>query len=268
MRRSRLEAVIPPASPRIRLFDCDFDAVDLPGALRQVENFVESGGFHQGCGVNVDHLVKMSRDPAFRAAVAACDLVTADGTPVVWASRLFGQPLPARVPAIDLFEALLPEAAARGWSVYLLGARSDVLETTTDRLQRRWPTLRIVGRHHGYFEASEERAVATAIRDAAPDLLFIGISSPKKEQLVERQRDLLARVPFVLGVGGAFDITAGHARRAPPWLARAGLEWAFRLAQEPSRLAWRYLVDDLAFLRLLARESLACRQHRRGSDVR
>ncbi len=241
-------------SDRIRLFGCDFDAVDLGRAVARVESFVREGGFHQGCGVNVDQLVKMDRDPDFRALVRRCQLVTADGMPVVWASRALGRPLPARVPAIDLADELMAVAARRGWGVYLLGARPEILERAVRHYRRRDPDLRIVGQHHGYYEDGDEARVAAAIRAAAPQLLFIGISSPRKERFVKRQRDALGDVPFVLGVGGAFDIAAGVTRRAPPWLARSGLEWTVRLAQEPRRLARRYLVDDLAFLRLLGRE--------------
>jgi N-acetylglucosaminyldiphosphoundecaprenol N-acetyl-beta-D-mannosaminyltransferase len=243
-------------SERVRLFGCDFDAVDLTRAVERVEVYVRDGGFHQGCGVNVDQLVKMDRDPAFRSLVARCQLVTADGMPVVWASRILGRPLPARVPAIDLADELLAVAARRGWGVYLLGARAEVLERAIRRYRRRDPDLRIVGSRHGYFDDDDEAAIAGAIRTAAPQLLFIGISSPKKERFVERQREVLADVPFVLGVGGAFDIAAGSTRRAPPWLARAGLEWTVRLAQEPRRLTRRYLIEDLAFARLLGREWL------------
>lgn len=250
-------------SDRVDLLGCTFDALDLRQAVERVEDFVAAGGFHQGCGVNVDHLVKMERDPAFRGLVAGCDLVTADGTPVVWASGLVGRSLPERVPAIDLFDALLEVAAHRGWGVYLLGAREEVLESAVGWYRRRDPDLRIVGHRHGYFGPEEEPRIAEEIRDAAPQLLFIGISSPKKERFVERQRDLLADVPFVLGVGGAFDIAAGRTRRAPSWMARVGLEWTFRLAQEPRRLARRYLVDDLGFARLLGRELLASPRSRR-----
>jgi N-acetylglucosaminyldiphosphoundecaprenol N-acetyl-beta-D-mannosaminyltransferase len=237
-----------------RLFGCVFDAVDLDGAVARVATFLEGDDVRQGCGVNVDQLVKMDRDPRFADAVAACDLVTADGTPVVWASRLLGRPLPERVATVDLFEALLPEAARRGWPVFLLGARSEVVQEASTRLQAAYPELAVAGARGGYFALDEEEAVAAEIAASGARLLFVGISSPKKEEFVTRQRARLGDVRFVLGVGGAFDIAAGRVRRAPPWMARAGLEWTFRLAQEPRRLWRRYLVEDLRFLRLLVRE--------------
>ncbi len=243
---------------RQRLFGCDFDALDLDGAVARVTAWIEDvedgGALRQGCGVNVDHLVKMDADAAFADAVAACDLVTADGTPVVWASRLLRRPLPERVAAVDLMDALLPVAAARGWPVYLLGARADVVAEAADALVAAHPGLVVAGARDGYFPVAEEADVAAGIAASGARLLLVGITSPKKEEFVGRNRDALGDVRFVLGVGGAFDIAGGRVRRAPRWMARAGLEWTFRLAQEPRRLWRRYLVDDLAFVRLLARE--------------
>ncbi len=239
---------------RVRLLDCDFDALDLRQALDRVADYVASGTFHSSCGVNVDQLVKMRRDPAFRDLVTRADLITADGTPVVWASRLLGRPLPGRLPSIDLFEALLGVAAEQGWGVYLLGARAEVLAEAEQVLRCRHPGLRVAGSQHGYFDDADQRDVAAAIRDAQPQLLFVAMSSPRKEQFVHGNRDLLAEVPFVLGVGGALDIAAGRTRRAPRWMAGAGVEWLYRLAQEPRRLARRYLWDDMAFLGMVGRE--------------
>jgi len=150
--------------------------------------------------------------------------------------------------------------------VYLLGARQEVLDRALRWYRRRDPDLRVVGHHHGYFDPEEEARIAEEIRDSGAQLLFIGISSPKKERFVARQRSRLESVPFVLGVGGAFDIAAGRTRRAPRWMARAGLEWTYRLAQEPRRLARRYLVDDLGFFRLVALQLLGT-PRRRGSVV-
>ncbi len=239
---------------RVQLFGCPFDALLLDEAVGLVARWVEGDRLRQGCGVNVDQLVKMDSDPAFAATVTACDLVTADGMPIVWASRLLGRPLPERLPAIDLFDALLPRCASEGWPVYLLGAERAVVDEAAARLGEAVPGLRIAGRHDGWFAVEDEAAIAEDIASSGARLLFVGISSPKKEEFVARNRRRLGDVRFVLGVGGAFDIAAGRARRAPPWLGRMGLEWAFRLAQEPRRLAKRYLVDDAAFLRLLARE--------------
>lgn len=243
------------APPRVRLFGCEFDVVSTAQAVARVEQFIAAGTLHQGCGVNVDQLVKMKDSPEFKRIIAQCDLVTADGTPVVWASQIFGKALPERVAGIDLFEALLPVAAERGYKVYLLGAKEESLQAARAEYLRRHPGLQIVGARNGYYKREDEPQIAAEIRDTGAQLLFIAISSPKKEEFVDRNREALARVPFILGVGGSFDIAAGLARRAPGWMARAGVEWLYRFAQEPRRMYRRYFVDDLAFAGMLAKEA-------------
>ncbi|HJN76958.1 MAG TPA: WecB/TagA/CpsF family glycosyltransferase [Myxococcota bacterium] len=239
----------------MKLFGCPFDVVDTAQAVARVEEFLASGRTHQGCGVNVDQLVKMKDEPLFRDIVERCDLVTADGTPVVWASRLFGKRLPERVAGIDLFYALLPVSAQRGYKVYLLGAKEESLQGARAIYEARHPGLQIVGARNGYFTVEDEPEIAKDIHDSGAQLLFIAISSPKKEEFVDRNRAMLAKVGFVLGVGGTFDIDAGLYKRAPDWMARAGIEWTYRLWQEPRRMYRRYIVEDSKFLGMLAKQA-------------
>jgi len=189
--------------------------------------------------------------------------VTADGQAVVWASRLLGDPLPARVAGIDLMLELLALADRRGYRVFILGAHPGVLERAVGRLRERHPGLTIAGYRHGYFSAADEPDVAAQIREARPDLLFVAMSSPRKEYFLGRWGPHLD-VPFSMGVGGAVDVIAGITRRAPRPLQRLGLEWAFRLAQEPRRLARRYVITNSAFVWLTARDAV----HRRRAAVR
>jgi N-acetylglucosaminyldiphosphoundecaprenol N-acetyl-beta-D-mannosaminyltransferase len=195
----------------------------------------------------------MRRDPDLRAAVAGCDLVLADGQSVVWASRLLRTPLPERVAGIDLFLRLLAEAEQRGLTVYLLGARPDVLRRTVAELKRRFPRLRIVGSRDGYYAEAEAPAVADAIAASGADLLFLGMTSPRKERFVaDYGRRTGASV--VHGVGGSFDVVAGVVRRAPVAWQRAGCEWLYRALQEPRRLGGRYLTTNAVFAALGLRD--------------
>lgn len=205
--------------------------------------------------VNVAKLVHLQGDPALRSALSICDLVIADGLPVVWAGTLLGQPLPERVAGIDLFVELLREADRNGDSVYLLGATEEVLTCAVEVVRDRFPRAKIVGSRNGYFSAEEEPAVAEAIRRAQPDLLFIGISTPKKEIFLSRWGRELG-VPVCHGVGGSFDVLAGKVKRAPVLWQRLGLEWFYRLLQEPRRMWRRYLTTNTAFLYLLVRARL------------
>ena len=205
--------------------------------------------------VNAAKVVAMGRDAELRDSLLACDMVLADGQSVVWASRLLGRPLPERVTGIDLFEALLSAADREGWSVYLLGARQDVLDRVVSEVGRRWPRARVAGARNGYFDPAESDAVADEIRASGADLLFLGISSPIKERFLARHADTLG-VPVLHGVGGSFDVLAGVTRRAPERWQRWGMEWAYRLAPGARRLWRRYLSTNTRFLLIVARERL------------
>jgi N-acetylglucosaminyldiphosphoundecaprenol N-acetyl-beta-D-mannosaminyltransferase len=240
---------------RADVLGCPVDRLTADETLAAIEEVVETGGFAQHVCVNAAKLVALRRDRRLREIVEGCELVSADGMAIVWASRLLGDPLPERVNGTDLMLRLLGVAERRGWSVYVLGAKPDVLERALARIRAAHPGLRIAGARDGYFSDEESAAVAEAVREAAPDLLFVAMSSPGKEVwLAGHGRGL--GVPLVMGVGGSIDIVAGVTRRAPRWMQAAGLEWLFRLAQEPRRLGRRYVVTNAQFLGLLGRELL------------
>jgi N-acetylglucosaminyldiphosphoundecaprenol N-acetyl-beta-D-mannosaminyltransferase len=205
--------------------------------------------------VNAAKLVKLQRDTELRNAVASCDLITADGQAVVWAARLLGQRVPERVTGIDLMQALLELADRRGYRVYLLGARPAVVERCAALIRTRYPRLELCGYRHGYFTREEEDGVVAEIAEANPQLLFVALETPVKEKFLARHRDRL-EIPFTMGVGGALDVMAGVRRRAPRLLQRLGLEWFFRLAQEPRRLAARYVVGNTQFAWLVLRAAV------------
>jgi N-acetylglucosaminyldiphosphoundecaprenol N-acetyl-beta-D-mannosaminyltransferase len=240
--------------PRIRLFGLWIDALTMEQTLDAIEGLIAAGGVHQHVVVNVAKVVAADRDPALRAIINACDLVNADGQPIVWAARLLGRPLPERVAGIDLMIALLGRAAAAGHAVYLLGARPDVVEAVAGRARREHPGLRIVGARDGYWRPREEPGVVETISVAKPAILFVAMSSPRKEQFLAQWKEAIG-APFVMGVGGSFDVYAGLVRRAPRWMQRTGLEWLFRLLQEPRRMWRRYLGDLPRFAVLLVREA-------------
>jgi N-acetylglucosaminyldiphosphoundecaprenol N-acetyl-beta-D-mannosaminyltransferase len=241
------------ARPRIELMGCVIDNLSMEETLQVVEDFIASGRPHQHVVVNVDKLVKARRDAQLRRIINDCALINADGMPVVWASRLLGKPLKERVAGVDLFEALMRRAAERGWRVFLLGAREDVVARVSQLYQIKYRGLVIAGHRNGYWQAHEEAEVVEQIRRARADILFVAISSPKKEQFLGRYQAEM-RIPFAMGVGGTFDVAAGKVKRAPRWMQRSGLEWFFRFLQEPRRMFRRYFVDDMAFIGMLARE--------------
>jgi N-acetylglucosaminyldiphosphoundecaprenol N-acetyl-beta-D-mannosaminyltransferase len=172
---------------------------------------------------------------------------------VVWAGRVLRAPLPERVAGIDLFLRLLAEAEASDIPVYFLGARQEVLERMLRRVADRFPRLKVAGSRNGYFDDSEQEAIADGIARSGARMLFLGMTSPKKE-IFTAAYGARTGARVVHGVGGSFDILAGVTRRAPEVWQRWGLEWLYRALQEPRRLGRRYLTTNAAFLLMTARE--------------
>ena len=214
---------------RIRIAGCPVDCLDFDGAVRELARRIDSRTPTHVAFVNIFKIAMVNANPNLRTAVERADLLFADGMPVVWASRLLGRPLPARVAGIDLMQAMVALAAERGYGVFLLGATQDVVTRTAQALRFHNPRLRIVGYRDGYFSESDEDQVVEEIRLAKPDLLFVGISSPKKEMWADRNLHRLG-VPICQGVGGSFEVLVGTAHRAPVWMQKSGLEWLYRLA--------------------------------------
>jgi N-acetylglucosaminyldiphosphoundecaprenol N-acetyl-beta-D-mannosaminyltransferase len=240
-------------SERSQILGCRIDRVNLDQAVAVCEEAIASRGFAQHMAINVSKLMALRADEHLRESVERCELVTADGQPIVWASRLLHDPLPSRVTGIDLMHGLLARSAAAGYRVYILGAKTEVVEAAVARIRVQHPGVAIVGHRNGYYADTEEPAVAAEIAASRPDILFVAMSSPRKEYFLLRYGRTLG-VPVVMGVGGAIDVVAGVTRRAPEAMQRLGLEWLFRLAQEPRRLARRYAVTNSQFLVALARE--------------
>jgi N-acetylglucosaminyldiphosphoundecaprenol N-acetyl-beta-D-mannosaminyltransferase len=234
---------------------CEIDRLRIGEAVALCQTAVEQHGSLQHMALNAAKIVSLRADSRLRAAVAQSELVTADGQSVVWASRLLRDPLPERVAGIDLMEELFALAERKEYRVYFLGATQDTLGRALERLRERYPELSIAGSHHGYFSETESAELCEEIKATSPDVLFVAMSSPRKEYwLADHGRAL--GVPVIMGVGGALDVTAGDVRRAPPRLQALGLEWAYRLLQEPRRLLRRYLVSNTRFILLVGRELL------------
>lgn len=238
---------------RVVLFGCPIDNLSTDEAINRIEGFIQRGGAHRYFAVNVHKIVAFRRYPHLRAMANHSDLVTADGQPILWAARIFGKSLKERVTGIDLMDRLVQVSATKHYSIYLLGAKRDTLECLVQRYKKQFPEIKIAGMQHGYFSKNEEPVVVKAIREARPDILFIGMSSPRKEEFIERYSEEL-KIPFVMGVGGSFDVLAGTVARSPVWMQRLGLEWLWRIRQEPGRMWKRYLFDAVVFMLIVIRQ--------------
>lgn len=222
--------------------------------ITEIARRLDAGFFTQHAVVNVAKIVYMQRDTALAKAVMGCDIINIDGMGIVWGGRFLGYVIPERVAGIDLFFKLLELAERRGEPVFLLGSRPDVLGRSISNLRNIYPKLNIVGSHHGYFWDDEE-SIVKSIRSSGASMLFVAITSPKKEQFIHQWRNQLG-VKFAMGVGGTFDIIAGLTKRAPLWMQRFGMEWVYRLIQEPRRMWKRYLGTNFRFLWLILKEKL------------
>jgi len=238
---------------RRHLFGLQIDAMTVSQVVALAESSLESRKRLLVGVVNAAKVIRMRSDAFLRDSLLECDVLLADGQSVVWASRLLGRPLPERVAGIDLFELMLGLAHRDGRGVYLLGARPEVLQALEARIQTRWPGLRIAGSRDGYFDDSQSAQVAAEIASSGADMLFLGMTSPKKEIFLGTHGASLG-VPVLHGVGGSFDVLAGITKRAPVRWQRMGMEWAYRVLQEPGRLWKRYLITNTAFLFLLLHE--------------
>lgn len=205
--------------------------------------------------INAAKVVKYQHDASLRYVMERAGLALADGVPIVWASRLFRESLTGRVNGTDLMERMIERAAQEGFRIFLLGGRQDVVEEAAAVYRRRYPALQIAGMRNGYFSADEEDDVIRQINQSRTDLVLIGMSTPRKELWADTALSSLD-VAVCQGVGGSFDVTAGRVARAPVWMQRSGLEWLYRLLQEPRRMGPRYLTTNPLFVWLIFKDAV------------
>ena len=230
---------------RVDVMGVPIDAVDLPGALLRLREAIGGGRLFQVSTINLDFLVRAQSDPEIQRIFQRSDLNLADGAPVVWLGRLLGAVMPERVAGADLVPALVREAAEMGGRVFLLGGEGGVAEVAASRLRHLYPGLVVAGTYEpprASVEDMDNRAILARIREASPDVLLVALGHPKQERWIDMHRGELPAM-VVVGVGCVLDLIAGKTRRAPVWMQRSGLEWAYRLAQEPRRLVGRYVTD-------------------------
>jgi N-acetylglucosaminyldiphosphoundecaprenol N-acetyl-beta-D-mannosaminyltransferase len=245
--------------PVIRLHGIQLHAVTEASCIQHVLAELEAGRGGVVVTPNLDHLRRCARDMRFGALVAEADLVVADGMPLVWASRLQGTPLPERVAGSDLISSLSAAAAESEHSVFLLGGAPGTAEAAARVLLQRYPELKVTGTHcppYGFEkdEAAIERIIES-LRSAQPEIVYVGLGSPKQELLIERVRSTLPSA-WWLGVGNSFSFLCGDVKRAPLWMQKRGLEWVHRLYQEPKRLFKRYVIFGLPFAAALLGRSV------------
>lgn len=237
---------------RVQFLGCPIDIVTMTQAVESARAaMLEDRRLHHAA-LNVAKLVNVRRNPVLAADVAASDLITMDGMGVVWGAKLLGLPASERVTGIDLFSELLRVCESEGFKPYLLGATRSTLDRLVQKLQTDHPNLRFAGLRDGYFGQDEEREIVVQIKRSGAHCLFIAMPTPRKERFLAAHRDELG-VPFIMGVGGSFDVLSGQVSRAPRLVQKLGMEWLHRLYQEPRRMWWRYAETNAIYAGLLLR---------------
>jgi len=198
--------------------------------------------------INAGKVVAMQTNKQLFESVVSCDIINADGQSIVWAARFLGKHLPERVAGADLMQDLVHLASVKGYKCFFFGAREEVVEKVVTIYTEKYGPSIIAGYRNGYFCKEEEPEIARQIADSGAQLLFVAISSPRKENFMCEYRDILSQVNFSMGVGGTFDVVAGYTKRAPVWIQNMGFEWFYRLIQEPKRMWYRYLIGNSKFI--------------------
>ncbi|BBI36192.1 WecB/TagA/CpsF family glycosyltransferase [Cohnella abietis] len=220
--------------PTVSLYGVPFSKMNMKETVGYLAQAIESRRPQRVITGNPIMLMVGLDNPSFHHTLSTADLVVPDGSGVVWAARRLKQPVQERVAGFDLMHELLREGDKRGWSVYMLGASPDIIKAAHDKLQKQFPGMRFVGHRDGYFTDKEDGEVVELVRAAKPDLLFVARSTMNQEPWIEKYQDQLG-VPVVMGVGGSFDVVSGKLKRAPALFRKLGMEWFYRLLQEPTR---------------------------------
>jgi len=241
---------------RQELLGIPIDVLTFDETVARAVQAMERRELTQHVALNAAKLVNARKDAELWRDIAESHIVGIDGMGIVWAARALGISVPERVAGVDLMDALLGVCAGKGFRPYFLGARPEVVECALARARERWPGLEFAGFRNGYFAPRDEREIVADIRRSGADCLFIGMPTPRKERFLHRYKHELT-IPFIMGVGGGLDVLAGHVERAPAAMQKAGLEWLYRIYQEPRRMWRRYAATNAVFAALVFKAILA-----------
>lgn len=233
---------------RLKFMNTEVDNLTMREALMKIDQLIRARKNAYVVTPNVDHLVQMERGGELNDVYRDADLILTDGKPLIWISKWYGTPIKEKISGSDLFPKVCKLAAKRGYRMFFLGAAEGVAAKAAENLTKKYEGLQVVGTYSppfGFEKDEEEMAkIKQMIKESDPHILIVGLGCPKQELFMYHHRDELG-VPISFGLGASLDFEAGNIKRAPRWMADHGLEWLFRITQDPKRLAKRYLVDDI-----------------------
>lgn len=232
---------------RIEILGSKLDCLTMEATIARVDAIIQARTPVQHVVINANKINLMHQDETLRAIVNNSPLINADGASILLAAKMLGEKVPERVAGIDLMDEVLQLANQKAYRVFFFGATEEVVRKVVMTSSKQYPNVQIVGHENGYFEQSQSDDIARDIRASGADIVFVAFSSPMKEYWIHEQLERMD-VPFVMGVGGSFDVIAGKTKRAPRWMQKIGLEWFYRFIQEPVRMFERYIGGNFIFL--------------------
>jgi len=238
---------------RINFFGINIDPLTMEETLFRISEFIEKKQITQHVVINVAKLVYAQKNKELKNIINSCKLINVDGAGIILGARFLGINIPERVTGIDLMQELVAYSSKKRYKVYFFGAQERIVKTVIEIYKQKYPELIIAGYRDGYYSSGEEENIAMDIKNSDADILFVAMGSPKKEIFINKYLHKM-EVPFVMGVGGSFDVIAGKVQRAPELLQKYDMEWLYRLYQEPGRLWKRYLVTNSTFSIMLLKQ--------------
>lgn len=247
---------------RMKFMNTEIDNLTMAETLDAIDDLIKQNKNAYVVTPNVDHIVQLEAGGELREVYENADLILTDGKPLLWIARWYGTPIKEKISGSDLFPLLCEMSAKKGYKMFFLGAAEGVATKAADNLMKSYPGLNVVGTYsppYGFEQDEPEmKKITSMIKEKQPHILIVGLGCPKQEKFILHNREKLG-VPISLGLGASLDFEAGNIKRAPNWMADHGLEWAFRITQDPKRLAKRYLVDDVKIFRLAIKYRGECK---------
>ncbi|MDD3458267.1 MAG: WecB/TagA/CpsF family glycosyltransferase [Weeksellaceae bacterium] len=241
---------------RIQLLNTFYDNLSMVETIERVRNAIESHMQIHHTVINANKVVLLQNDSELRRSVNSADLINIDGKGVLWAAKLLGKPVKERVTGIDLMMECLNLCQKKGYKAYFFGAKEEVVLKLINKISKDYGENIVAGYRNGYFSPEQEEIIVEDIRKSNPQMLFVAVPSPKKENFLYQNKNEFKNVNFIMGVGGSFDVIAGKVKRAPSWMQKFGLEWLYRLIQEPKKMWKRYLIGNFLFASLVIKHKL------------
>ena len=239
---------------KINFLNIPIDALTMQETIQKVEVTIEEKKSIHHTVVNACKISKMHNDSELMESVLAADIINADGQSVIWSANFFKKVLPERVAGIDLMQALVKLSAEKGYKCFFLGAAEEVVSKLVELYKTQYSDNIIAGYRNGFFNKSEEEGIANEITESGANILFVAMSSPLKENFLNEHKEQFKKINFIMGVGGSFDVISGKVKRAPLWMQKNGLEWLYRVSQEPNRMWKRYLFGNTKFIWLVLKD--------------